>query len=175
VNPMPSKVLSSVNWSIAVALIFLSPGCSPPAISPATLQQADRALTIDRLLQSPDTFQGRTVLLGGEIIETRNTPRMTSIMVLEHRLDYREKPRSGAASGGRFIVRHPSFLDPAIFRPGRVITVAGVVIGSESLPLGEISYRYPLIENKELYLWPEDGYLSQEPAVHFGVGIGIGL
>jgi outer membrane lipoprotein len=96
-------------------------------------------------------------------------------MVLDRQLDYRKKPRSGADSGGRFIVRHNSFLDPDIFRPGRVITVAGVVIGSESLPLGEISYRYPLINNKGLYLWPEDGYLMQEPSVHFGVGIGIGL
>lgn len=174
-NPVPSKIVSPVMWLIAMALIFLLPGCSPPAISQATLQQADRTLTIDLLLQNPDRFQGRTVLLGGEIIETRNTTSMTSVMVLEHQLDYRQKPRSGAASGGRFIVRHPSFLDPAIFRPGRVITVTGVVIGSVSLPLGEISYRYPLIENKELYLWPEDGYLSQEPAVHFGVGIGIGL
>ena len=174
-TPLPSMVLSLVLWFLALVLVFLSPGCSPPAISRATLQQTDRALTIDRLLQNPDTFQGSTVLLGGEIIETRNTPGMTSIIVLERHLDYRKKPRSGADSGGRFIIRHHSFLDPAIFRTGRVITVAGVVIGSESLPLGEISYRYPIIENKELHLWPEDGYLTQEPSIHFGVGIGIGL
>lgn len=133
---MPSTVLSLVMWFPALVLVFLSPGCSPPAISRATLDQVDRALTIDRLLQNPDQFQGRTVLLGGEIIETRNAPGMTSIMVLDRQLDYRKKPRSGADSGGRFIVRHNSFLDPAIFRPGRVITVAGVVIASESLPLG---------------------------------------
>jgi outer membrane lipoprotein len=175
VTPLPSLVLSLVAWLLALVFVFLSPGCSPPAISRATLQQADRTLSIDRLLQNPDTFQGRTVLLGGEIIETGNAPGMTSIIILERHLDSRGKPRSGAASGGRFIVRHPSFLDPAIFRPGRIITVAGVVIGSKFQPLGEISYRYPLIENKELYLWPEDGSLAQEPSVHFGIDIGIGL
>ena len=47
------------------------------------------------------------------------------------------------------------FLDPAIYRSGRDITVAGEVQGSEVRRLGEIAYRYPVIAALELHLWKE--------------------
>ena len=171
---MKSTVLSQLAGSVTLAVLLLLPGCTPPVISPATLRQFDQTITIDQLRQRPGSFIGKTVLLGGEIIDTRNTPDATTIMVLAFRLDHRKRPRAGTGSEGRFIVRQPTFLDPAIYRPGRKITVAGIVVGEKSLPLGEITYRYPVIENRELYLWPEED-LRQEPPVHFGFGIGIGL
>ena len=172
---MRSTVFSQLAGSLALAALLLAPACTPPVISPATLQQADQTITIEQLGQRPGAFIRKNVLLGGEIIETRNATGVTNIMVLAFRLDHSKRPLTGNVSGGRFIVRQPTFLDPAIYRPGRKITVAGIVVGEKSLPLGEITYRYPVIENRELYLWPEEEYLRQEPAVHFGVGIGIGL
>jgi outer membrane lipoprotein len=171
---MKSTVLSQLAGPLALAVLLLLPGCTRSVISPATLRQVDQTITIDRLRQRPGLFIGKTVLLGGEIIDTRNTPDATTIMVLALRLDRRKRPRAGTGSEGRFIVRQPTFLDPAIYRPGRKITVAGIVVGEKSLPLGEITYRYPVIENRELYLWPEENF-RQEPPVHFGFGIGIGL
>jgi len=170
---MRSTVFSQLAGSLALAVLLLSSACTPPVISSATLRQVDQTITIDRLRQSPGVFIRKNVLLGGEIIETRNTAEVTSIMVLALRLDHRGRPLTGNVSGGRFIVRQPTFLDPAIYRPGRKITVAGTVVGEKAMPLGEITYHYPVIENRELYLWPEEEYLRQEPDVHFGVGIGV--
>ena len=172
---MRSTIFSQLTGYLALAVLLLSPACTPPVISPATLQQVDQTITIDQLWQRPGAFIRKNVLLGGEIIETRNAADMTSIMVLAFRLDYSKRPVTGTVSGGRFIVRQPTFLDPAIYRPGRKITVAGIVVGEKSLPLGEITYRYPVIENRELYLWPEEEYPRQQPAVRFGVGIGVGF
>ena len=76
-------------------------------------------------------------------------------------------------SEGRFIIQTPGFLDPAIYSPGRKLTVAGTVAGKEVRPLGEIEYTYPIIEKRELYLWPEEEAVSDEPDVRFGVGIGF--
>jgi outer membrane lipoprotein len=166
---------SQLAGSLTLAALFLSIGCVPQIISPATLQHVDQTITIEQLKLRPSSFISKNILLGGEIIQTRNTADVTTIMVLALPLDRNRKPLAGSVSGGRFIVRQPSFLDPAIYRPGRKITVAGVVVGEQSLPLGEIIYRYPVIKNRELYLWPEEDYLRQEPAVHFGVGIGIGF
>jgi outer membrane lipoprotein len=170
-----ATLLSQLAGTLVLAALLLTAGCAPPTISPATLQQVDQTITIDRLRQRPGSFIGKNVLLGGEIIQTRNTADMTTIMVLARHLDLNKMPLAGTGSGGRFIVRQPTFLDPAIYRPGRKITVAGIVAGENSLPLGEIIYRYPVIENRELYLWPEEDYLHRKPAVHFGVGIGVGF
>ena len=172
---MKPTVFSQLAGTLTLTVLLLSSACTPSVISPATLRQVDQTITIDELRQHPRAFIGKYVLLGGEIIETRIAADLTTIMVLALRLDHSKKPLIGTVSGGRFIVRQPTFLDPAIYRPGRKITVAGVVVGEQALPLGEITYRYPVIENRELYLWPEEEYLRQEPSVHFGVGIGVGL
>jgi hypothetical protein len=74
--------------------------------------------------------------------------------------------------GGRFIVYVPGFLDPAISRPNRKITVMGSVLGKEVHPLGEIKYSYPVIEKKDLHLWPAEEFYVRGPRVHFGVAIG---
>ena len=63
------------------------------------------------------------------------------------------------------IVLAPEYLETAIYRVGRALTVAGEVRGQRDLPVGETVYRYPLLTPRERYLWPEGGGVS--PAVPF--------
>lgn len=168
-----ARFITKFPW-VATTLLLLLAGCAP-VISPATLQQVDKSISFEELQHNPDKYKGKTVLLGGDIIETRNTTGRTVILVLARSLDHRNQPKEEGASKGRFIVYQPGFLDPAIYRPDRQITVAGKVIGKELRPIGEMNYSYPVIENRELYLWPTGQYPWREPPVHFGIGIGIGL
>ena len=160
-------------WISMLAVILIA-GCAP-VISPEVLKKVDQGVSFEHLLEDPECNRGRSVLLGGDIIETRNLPEKTLIIVLQRSLSFRKKPVADDASKGRFIVSAPGFLDPAIYRPGRKLTVVGTVAGKEVRPLGEIQYTYPIIEKTELYIWPPEESPSTEPRVHFGVGIGIGL
>lgn len=72
-------------------------------------------------------------------------------------------------SEGRYLVVVDRFLDPAIYRSGRDITVAGEVRGSEVRRLGEIDYRYPVIAASELYLWKKPLFPQAYPYLyHYG-------
>ena len=166
-NPCSAHFL--VIWLIAA--LFIS-GCGP-VISQQVRKEADQAIGFEGLLENPDAYRGRTVLQGGEIIEARNLPENTLIFVLQRPLGIRDEPALDKGSGGRFLVIAPGFLDPAIYRPGRKVTVAGVVEGKEAHPLGEVQYTYPVISKRELYLWPSEETAMTEPGVQFGVGIGI--
>jgi len=148
-------------------------GCAP-VISSQILKEVDQSVRFEQVLENPDAYEGKIVLLGGEIIKTENFPDKTVIIVLQRSLGYRNKPISEGASKGRFIVSAPGFLDPAIYRPQRKITVVGVVLGKEVRALGEIEYTYPIISKREIHIWPEEDF-SKEPRVHFGIGVGIGL
>jgi outer membrane lipoprotein len=93
------------------------------------------------------------------------------MVVLQHPLGGRNKPSKEKGSKGRFIVVARGFMDPAIYRSGRQVTVVGTVAGKDVRPIGEIQYAYPLMEMKELYLWPLEDAANQ-PRFYFGVGVG---
>jgi outer membrane lipoprotein len=157
---------------IAMASFFLLSGCAP-VISQRVLNDVDQALSFEQLLENPEAHKGKIVLLGGTIIETENFTERTLIFVLQRPLGFQKKPIAEDISKGRFIIHTLDFLDPAIYRHGRKITVGGSVMGVDVRSLGKIKYSYPVIEKKELYLWPSEENSRTGPRVHFGVGIGI--
>ena len=158
---------------IATLALIVTAGCAP-VISQQVLDEVEESLRFVDILPNPNAYRGRTVLLGGYVIETRNLPEKTLIMVLQSPLGYRKEPAAESSSKGRFIVYVPGFIDPAIYRKGRKVTVAGTISGKEARPLGEIKYNYPVITKKELYIWPEESKRT-EPSLHIGVLIGIGF
>ncbi|MBD3314347.1 MAG: hypothetical protein GF344_01055, partial [Chitinivibrionales bacterium] len=67
-------------------------------------------------------------------------------------------PTSARYTEGRFLAQTTRFLDPELYNKGIVITVAGTVTGAKTLPLGETTYRYPVITIRELEVWTGDLY-----------------
>ena len=134
-------------------LLLILAGCAP-VISTNLREQTDPSLTFGEVIRNPDAFKGRTVIWGGEIIETTNEKDGDTVLeIFQRPLSWREEPQETAASEGRFLVRVEKYLDPYVYRRGRKVTVAGEVLGEEVRPIGKMDYRYPLILSKELYLW----------------------
>jgi len=140
--------------AMTLALALLANACAP-VISPQLMEQVDRSLTYGSLASRPDESIGKIVLLGGTIVQTLPKPKETEIEVVQKQVSSSGEPYLTDQSEGRYLVVVDRFLDPAIFRPGRDITVAGKVRGSALRRLGEIDYRYPLITAVELHLWSE--------------------
>ncbi len=138
---------------IAFALFLLVSGCAP-VISKELRTQVAREITFREVIQDPDVYKGKLVLLGGVIIGAKNLKEGTLIEVLQKPADRQGRPRDVDQSEGRFMALYEGYLDAAIYSEGREVTVAGEVKGKRVLPLGEIEYVYPLISIKELYLWP---------------------
>ena len=153
-----------MQWPRTVALLvaacFLA-GCVR-AISKEVRREAVTVENFGQVRQATDAFKGKTVILGGDILETRNRPEGTTVVVLEKSLDWTLRPRLLDVTGGRFMVRFGEYLDPAIFSKGRQITVAGRVVGSETEKVGEVPYNYVILEGRESYLWRES-YESTPP------------
>ena len=151
----------SINcWLKLISLLFLLvtaggvTGCAP-VISKQLRQEAKPPILFAELQQAPDTYKGRVVVLGGYILETANDPNGSLLTILQAPLDSRNRPRSPDLTKGRFLVLTKKFLDPEVYSKDRAITVGGKVEGSRQEPLGSRSYVYPVIEAKEIYLWPE--------------------
>jgi outer membrane lipoprotein len=154
-------------------IVLLLMGCAA-VISQDVMKDVDKDLPFQAVLRNPDNFKGKTILLGGKIIETTPSQGKTRVTVLQYPLGFGNRPSVDAGSEGRFIVEAPGFLDPVVYSAGRQVTVAGIVDGKQVHPLGEISYTYPIVANRELYLWSADDALYVPPPFYIGIGIGIG-
>lgn len=117
------------------------------------MDQVDPTLAFGVVQKDPSAFQGKTVLWGGIIVETLNRADETLIKVRQTDLDYQTRPTNLDRSQGRFLIQYIGFLDPAIYKDGREITVAGQITGKEVFPLGNLQYTYPVVTAKEIYLW----------------------
>ena len=147
-----NRLKETIEWTAACCLLLGFISCAAP-ISKDLRMAAKKDLTFQEVFQHPDAYAGSIVIWGGKIIKTLNAQTGTEIIILESPLDYGEEPTVEEASRGRFIAKTPKFLDPAVYRRGRKITVAGQILGKETKALGKIQYTYPVIEIKEVHLW----------------------
>ena len=122
-------------------------------IPPELKQEIKEEISLSLAKENPDAYQGKLVLWGGRIIKAENKKEGTLIEVLKLPLDITDRPKDVDTSEGRFLVLYPEYLDVAIYRPGREVTVIGRVDGTKTQPLGEIDYTYPLIRARKIHLW----------------------
>ena len=146
--------MNSMSRLIVGAALLLQ-GCSY-AISPDVAHVADRTITFEKLVADPFSYKDKTVILGGLIVQTGKAKTGTRIEVLEKELDYWGRPRRMERTRGRFLVFQPRELDAHVFAPGREITVAGVVQGTEETSLDGSAGVAVLINAIEIKLWPRE-------------------
>lgn len=154
--------------SAVIALLYATAacGCAPP-FPRELLERTDREPDLRALLQEPERSAGRLVMLGGTIVDTRNLRNGTEIEVLQQPLDGEARPRTGDTTSGRFLITTPRFLDAAVYHRGRSVTVIGETAGTTVRPLGLAEFRYLVLTEKALHLWP---YAT---GPRFSIGIGM--
>ncbi|MBN1614219.1 MAG: Slp family lipoprotein [Deltaproteobacteria bacterium] len=144
------KKMTLLLFLFASAFLVIG-ACSP--FTRQVMQQVDEMRPFREIGMAPERYLKKTVLWGGVIIETFSKKDETLIMVRQTELDMVKRPTDLDVSSGRFILRTREFLDPDIYAKGREITVVGEIAGMETRPLGEIQYRYPVIQAKKIRLW----------------------
>ncbi len=146
--------MSTLKTVLLIALMaVLITSCS--VISPQIREESKPSVPFKTLVQETDRYVGKTVILGGYILETNHSNGDTLITVLQTPLTFQDKPKSRSDSEGRFILVQKGLLARDMYTADRVITVAGTVVG----PADEKSEGCPSpclkIQGREIYLWPE--------------------
>ena len=161
-------------------------------VVPETLQsQIEPSLTFSQLLQGPEAYQGKMIVLGGEVLSAKRRAEGTRLEVLQLPLDDSQRPVvTRTESQGRFLAMEKAFLDPAMLPLNTRVTIVGEVTKTIAANLDEMDYQYPTVVIKHLHVWKEPA-LAQESnsgpwysifgggssggRVGGGMGIGIGF
>jgi len=120
------------------------------------LSKIDSSLTFEHIKESPESYNGTTLFLGGEVLRAKRMKDHTQLMILQLPLKASHEPvLDRMLSKGRFMAQKLDFLDPAIVPEGTRITIVGTVSGSQTEPLDEMEYTYPTITIGHLKIWPK--------------------
>lgn len=138
-----------VPWAIAVFLLTACASTVPEAIR----TEASGNVQIAQVREQPQQFRGAVVRWGGHIASTRNERDQTVLEVVGRKLNGEGRPLEEDRSLGRFLVKADGFLDPAVYKPDREVTVRGRVEAVVTQSIGEFRYAYPVIKADEVYLW----------------------
>jgi len=168
----------SLPVAVAVFAILVSACAEPKVIPPELEEQIDSSVSFRDLQASPQALQGRTVLLGGEVLGARRIQEGVELEVLQLPVKDDDPPTERRMeSQGRFLAIDRGAGDPASFPPGTKMTLIGSVAGEETRRLDESTYRYPVVEVKHLYVWSDDTYRDRSRSnvgLFGGVGFGFG-
>lgn len=137
---------------VVAPLLLLLGGCSH-VLSRDALLDVEPGVEFAQVKANPDAYKGKTLLLGGLIIETRLSREGTTLEVLSYTLDRWGEPQAADEAGGRFLARTGRFLDPELYKQGLFVTLTGTVEGVETRPLQNYDYVYPVFRIAEAYLW----------------------
>jgi outer membrane lipoprotein len=158
------KTVSLTLFDFHVKLIFLFclgalfAGCSTPyqnTLPPALAEHIEHSLTFPQIKESPDSFKGKLVILGGQVLEAKRLKDSTQLTILQLPLMNEQEPTTELTqSQGRFIAEQQEFLDPATVPSGSRITLVGEVSGSVPQSLDETIYTYPTLIIKHFKVWP---------------------
>jgi outer membrane lipoprotein len=155
-----------------LVVLLLSACASGPAFDTGGV---DASITPRSAVAELSANTGKSVLWGGVILSTTNLENSTRIELLAYPLDSDQMPLRDRDPLGRFILERPGFLEPASYAEGRMLTVIGKLVRSQQGKVGGSDYVYPVIEARNLYLWPKDSEYNNRSNVHFGIGVGIGF
>ena len=139
-------------YALTISVLLSVFGCALTDDTPSTSQ-----ITFGQVIAAPESFKEQPVTFGGKILGARRLKDGTRIEVLQLPLTSSLKPSFDLSkSQGRFVAMQNEFLDPATIPSGTFVTVTGEIAGSVTMPFDETEYTYPIVEIKNLLVWPKD-------------------
>lgn len=160
-------------WAVVILMVT---GCSSSRVIPEPLAQlVDRTVTFRELLAAPESYPGRVLVIGGEVLKGKRLKDGTQLELLQLPLDRQDRPiHDRQQSEGRFLAIQQEFLDPATVGEGTRMTIVGEVVGVRTDYLDEVEYRYPLVIIKHVHRWPVPSNDQMRPSPRFSIGAGGG-
>jgi starvation-inducible outer membrane lipoprotein len=147
---------------ILVLLLFISALACTSVLTEQVRSTADEETLFEEIFEDPNQHLGKIIILGGEIVRIQYKGQTTEVEFAEIPLYRGGKPALGFDPGEHFFMIFPERIDETLLKKGKVLTIAGRVIGTRNLR----GFDYPLFAYEEAYVWDK---LRQDRFPSYGV------
>jgi outer membrane lipoprotein len=153
-----------ISLSILLFLFIALSGCQA-WISEQVRSTADEETLFEEIFENPNSHKGKVIILGGEVLQLQYQEQKTEVEYAEIPLYKGGHPALGFDPGQRFFVVFPERLDSYLFKKGKVMTIAGRVVGTKTVEGAD----YPLFAYEDAYVWDK---LREDRFPSFGAFLG---
>lgn len=143
---------------VSIIIVSLMLSSCYPVLRRDLLSSATPHVPFQDIANSPDLYKGKLFILGGLIVKTSNTEKgslIEAVHIQATASGYLMTPDRTHARYLAFYPRENGILDPAVYRQGREITIAGQFIETRKGKIDQMDYVFPVFEIKDIYLWEE--------------------
>ncbi|BFU90956.1 MAG: putative Outer membrane lipoprotein, Slp family [Nitrospira sp.] len=153
---------ASLLLSIAL-LCFIASACQRTTdVIPDRLERhVDQQLRYADIKDHPETYRGKLMLAGGEVLSAKRTQQGTELEVLQIPLSEELIPTGrDAETKGRFVIidrNNDKVPDPAVFSDEKKrVTVVGEVVGMTTIKIDDVQQQVPELAVKNITVWDWD-------------------
>ncbi len=163
-----------MNRSLLILIVVLCfASCATPVIRKDLLDQSQKNVPPGQIISNPSPYMGKLFVLGGLIVSTSLVEEGSMIEVVYLPVNSKGSIQQTDRSEGRFLAFYPKekgVLDPLVYRQGRQITLAGVLVDLRNGTIGQMNYVFPVFRIEQLYLWDEQARPAY-PNTFFNFGL----
>lgn len=174
------EVVMKTNKVLSIGMmvvVMLMSSCHRQQVIPDSLKaHVNQTVTFEQIKSSPTSYQGKLVVLGGEVLSATRLEGITRVEVLQLPLTDDLAPMMERTySKGRFMAfdTGQKILNPAILEEGTPVTIVGEVKPPAEAPVGERQYEFPTLVIRDVTVWAKDK-AGSAPLTYYGSPHGYG-
>lgn len=141
---------------IVFMALFLS-ACSNVPVAIKTAPQPD--VQLNQLnANNVMSHQGQKVRWGGQIVKVENDNNGSTLHIAQFPLNSYGRPVTDNDGDGRFIATSRDFIDPAIYKQGTLVTLAGTLTDNQVVTIDKKTMSLPVVQIRDIYRWNRHHY-----------------
>lgn len=142
---MNNRIGRGLVWVAGVVMVM---GCSP--LPSQYIRQAESGVTLTSLTASPEAYQGRTVILGGVVVDQKQDGRGLWLHLKNRPLDKEYRPhrptvKEGPESGYYWVLASNASALPPKWKQWARVTVVGTVLDPKQVQAPGGSSTEPIL------------------------------
>lgn len=143
---------------VLLVLMLFAAGCGQHVLSESQLSALDFPGGFEQFSRNPEAAVGKTLLLGGIIIENQVGREGTTLKIKPYTLDSRGIPRRAIEGEGELLAVSERVLDPLFYKNGHLVTLTATYLGREDRGGPEGGYPRMRFRIGEIHIWPKPAH-----------------